>query len=181
LRAALARIFGIRTEARDFAYGARGERLIGRKLDRWGRRGGWHVLHAVPVGRNGADIDHVLIGAFGIITINTKRTRGSVWAAEHTMMINGTRVDYLRDSRYERERVNKLWNKAQGRHVPVSTAIVFVGAKNFTLRSGGPRDVVVLRDARALRGWLRRRGTVLTPEQVVTLYDLARRPSTWQQ
>jgi hypothetical protein len=180
-RAAWAAMFGIRTEAANFAFGARGERVIGRKLDRWAQRGGWHVLHAVPVGRNGADIDHVLIGAFGIITINTKRTRGAVWAAERTMMINGVRVDYLRDSRYERQRVSRLFEQAQGGYVPVSTAIVFVGAKSFTVRSGGPHDVAVLRDARALRGWLRRRGTVLTPERAVALYELARRTSTWQR
>ncbi|MBO2465725.1 NERD domain-containing protein [Actinomadura sp. LCR2-06] len=79
--------------------GAKAERVIGGRLDKWARKHGWHVLHAVPVGRRGADIDHVLIGPFGVVTINTKSTRGKVWVAENGMMVGGTKVDYLRNSR----------------------------------------------------------------------------------
>ncbi|MDL4815228.1 hypothetical protein [Actinomadura opuntiae] len=53
-RAWLAAMFGARTESRDFAVGAKAERTVGGKLDKWARKHGWHVLHAVPVGRNGA-------------------------------------------------------------------------------------------------------------------------------
>jgi len=180
LGSGLARILRIRTKAGDFAFGTRGERVIGRKLDRWARRGGWQVLHAIPVGQDGANVDHILIGGFGVVTINTKRTRGAVWAGEHAMMLNGAKVDYLRDSRRERERVGKLLEVAHGSPVPVSTAIVFVGARRFTVRDGGPRDIAVHRNARALRRWLRRRGTVLAPDRVTAIYELARNPVTWK-
>lgn len=176
----LAAIVGIRTEARDFAFGAKGERVVGRKLERWAAKRGWHVLHAVPVGRKGADIDHVLIGPYGVITVNTKTTRGKVWVAEQGMVVSGTKVDYLRNSRYEAQRTRGLLARAYGRHVPVQSVIVFVGATGFTVRGEGPRDVAVLRDLRAFRRWLRRRGTVLTPEQVSKVYELACQPSTWQ-
>ncbi len=43
-----AKALGIRTTAGSFAMGARGEREVGRKLNRWAARNGWHVLHAVP-------------------------------------------------------------------------------------------------------------------------------------
>jgi hypothetical protein len=56
-----AAVLGIRTSAEQFAAGARGERAVGRQLNRWAARYGWHVLHAVPVGQRGADIDHVVI------------------------------------------------------------------------------------------------------------------------
>lgn len=177
----LAGLFGIRTEARDFAVGAKGERVVGRTLERWAAKRGWHVLHAVPVGRNGADIDHVLIGPYGVITVNTKTTRGKVWVAPNGMVVSGTKVDYLRNSRHEARRTRELLTRAYGRHVPVQSAIVFVGAKGFTVRDGGPKDVAVLPNLRGLRRWLRRRGTVLTPGQAAGLYDLARRPDTWRR
>src|ERR1700760_3533555 len=44
-------LLGIRTSARTFAAGARGERTVGRQLNKWAARYGWHVLHAVPVGQ----------------------------------------------------------------------------------------------------------------------------------
>ncbi|MGH3156355.1 MAG: hypothetical protein ACRDNF_07265 [Streptosporangiaceae bacterium] len=44
---ALARLFGVRTSEQAFAQGARGERVIGRKLNRWAAASGWHVLHAI--------------------------------------------------------------------------------------------------------------------------------------
>ncbi len=175
-----ARLSRRRNEALDYAYGAGGERKIGRKLTRWAARQGWHVLHAVPVGNKGSDIDHVLIGPFGVVTLNTKRTRGKVWVAEHAMMINGHKVDYLRNSRHEASRARTLLTRSHGQDVPVTGAIVFVGATGFTLRGGGPPDLTVLRNAAALRGWLRSRPTILTPDQIATLYDLARKPSTWQ-
>lgn len=179
-RTRIAGLFGVRTEARDFAFGAKGERAIGRRLDRWAGKRGWDVLHAVPVGRNGADIDHVLIGPFGVVTVNTKATRGTVWVAENGMMVSGTKVDYLRNSRFEAKRARSLLGRAHGRHVPVQPVIVFVGAKGFTVRGGGPKDVAVLKDVRALRRWLARRGTVLEPDQVAGVYEVARTPATWR-
>ena len=137
-------LLGFRSAARLFAIGAKGERIVGRRLDRWAARGGWHVLHAVPVGRNGADIDHVVIGPFGAVTINTKATGTSVWVGPYGMRIGGTTVDYLRKSRAERARVARLLAHAVGAHVPVQSVIVFVGARRFTRSRGGPRDVVVL-------------------------------------
>jgi hypothetical protein len=74
---------GIRTSAQQFAAGARGERTVGRQLNRWAARYGWHVLHAVPVGRRGADIDHVVIGPFGVVTVNTKATSTAAWVGEY--------------------------------------------------------------------------------------------------
>lgn len=68
---AAARLVGVRTAARSFAIGARGERVVGGKLNRWAAAADWQVLHAVPVGHRGTDIDHVIIGPFGLVTVNT--------------------------------------------------------------------------------------------------------------
>ena len=146
----------MRTSARQFAAGARGERTVGRQLSRWATRYGWHVLHAVPVGQRGADIDHVVIGPFGVVTVNTKTTGAAVWVGEYGLTVGGQPVDYLRKSRHEADRAGRLLHRATGLEVPVQAAIVFVGPRKVTVRGGGPADVAVLPTPRALRHWLHR-------------------------
>jgi hypothetical protein len=172
-------MLGMRSSARLFAIGARGERVVGRRLNRWARRRGWHVLHAVPVGHQGTDIDHVIIGPFGVVTVNTKATRTSVWVGEHGMKVGGTTVDYLRKSRAEAARAARLLAPVAG-GVPVRAVIVFVGARQFKIARGGPRDLAVLPSPRALRRWLARQPAVLDPARVAAVYAAARLPATWQ-
>jgi hypothetical protein len=175
-----AKALGIRTTAGSFAMGARGEREVGRKLNRWAERNGWHVLHAVPVGRAGADIDHVVIASFGVVTVNTKTTKTRVWVGEYGMTVGGKSVDYLRKSRAEARRAGRLLGRATGITVPVQAVIVFTGAQRFSVRRGGPPDIAVLAAPRALRGWLRKQPSVLGNEQVEVIYQAARNPATWQ-
>jgi Nuclease-related domain len=173
-------LLGIRTQARSFSIGARGERVVGRRLDTWAARHGWRVLHAVPVGQRGTDIDHVVIGPFGVVTVNTKVTGTSVWVGEHGLTVGGKTVPYVRKSRAEAERARKLLAGAVGRPVPVQPAIVFVGARRFIRHRGGPPDVAVLRAPRDLHRWLRRQRRVLEPDQVELIYQAARDPASWQ-
>jgi Nuclease-related domain len=175
-----AAVLGIRTSAQSFAAGARGERTVGRQLSTWAARYGWYVLHAVPVGRRGADIDHVVIGPFGVITVNTKTTVTAVWVGEYGLTVGGKSVDYLRKSRSEASRAGRLLDRATGFSVPVQPAIVFVGARRVAIRRGGPPDVAVLPSPRALRQWLRKQAPVLEPGQVDAIYAAARRPASWQ-
>jgi hypothetical protein len=173
-------ILGIRTAARSFAIGAKGERAVGRKLNRWAARQGWYVLHAVPVGQRGADIDHVVIGPFGVVTINTKVTRGGVWVGEYGMTVAGKSVDYVGKSRAEASRAHRLLVRAAGIDVPVQPAIVFVRSLRFAIRKGGPADVAVMPSPRALRNWLCRQRSTLDPYQVVVIYEAARQPASWK-
>jgi hypothetical protein len=175
-----AAVLGIRTSAQSFADGARGERTVGRQLSKWAARYGWYVLHAVPVGRRGADIDHVVIGPFGVITVNTKTTVTAVWVGEYGLTVGGKPVDYLRKSRSEASRAGRLLDRATGLSVPVQPAIVFVGARRVAIRRGGPADVAVLPSPRALRQWLQKQAPVLEPSQVDAIYEAARRPASWQ-
>ena len=175
-----AKALGIRTTAGQFAKGARGEREVGRKLNEWAARNGWHVLHAVPVGRAGADIDHVVIASFGVVTVNTKSTKTSVWVGEYGMTVGGKSVDYLRKSRAEARRAGQFLGRATGIAVPVQAVIVFTGADRFSVRRGGPPDIAVLAAPRALRRWLEKQPSVLGNEQVEVIYQAARNPATWQ-
>jgi Nuclease-related domain len=175
-----AAMLSIRTSAQQFAAGARGERAVGRQLNRWASRYGWHVLHAVPVGRRGSDIDHVVIGPFGVVTVNTKTTGTAVWVGEYGLTIGGKPVDYIRKSRHEADRAGRLLRRATGLEVPVQSAIVFVGARKVTVRGSGPADVAVLPTPRALRRWLHQQPPALQPDQVEAIYGAARRPASWQ-
>ena len=161
--------------------GARGEREVGRKLNQWAARNGWHVLHAVPVGQAGADIDHVVIAPFGVVTVNTKTAKTNVWVGEHGMTVGGKSVDYLRKSRAEARRARQLLGRATEIEVPVQAVIVFTGAQRFTVRRGGPPDIAVLAAPRALRGWLQKQPSVLGNEQVEVIYQADRNPATWQR
>jgi Nuclease-related domain len=175
----IGKALGIRTTAESFAMGAKGEREVGRKLNRWAARNGWHVLHAVPVGRAGADIDHVVIAPFGVVTVNTKTTKTRVWVGEYGMTVGGKSVDYLRKSRAEARRAERLLGRAAKTALPVQAVIVFNGAHPFSVRRGGPPDVAVLGSPRALHRWLRNQPAVLSNEQVDAIYQAARNPATW--
>ena len=160
--------------------GARGEREVGRKLNRWAAQNGWHVLHAVPVGQAGADIDHVVIASFGVVTVNTKTTKTKVWVGENGMTVGGKSVDYLRKSRAEARRAGRLLGRATGIAVPVQAVIVFTGSQRFSVRRGGPPDIAVLAAPRTLYRWLQKQPSVLGNEQVEVIYQAARNPATWQ-
>jgi hypothetical protein len=47
--------------------------LVAGQLDKLMRRDPrWRCRHSIPVGSNGADIDHLVIGPGGVFTLNTK-------------------------------------------------------------------------------------------------------------
>jgi hypothetical protein len=176
----VAGLLGIRTSAYTAASGARGERTVGRQLNKWAARYGWHVLHAVPAGQPGAEIDHVVIGPFGVVTVTTKATGAAVWVGRHALTIGGKSVDDVHKSHHEAARAARLLSRATGQDVPVQPAIVFVGFPRVTIRRGGPADVAVLPSTSQLRRWLRRRPPVCPPDHVAAIYQAARRPARWQ-
>src|ERR1700683_1006810 len=135
-----AKTLGIRTEAESFAIGAKGERQVGRKLNRWATQNGWHVLHAIPVSRSGTDIDHVIVGSFGVVTVNTKTTKTRVWVGEYGMTVGGKTVDYLRKSRAEARRAAQALTRATRIEVPVRPVIVFTGGGRVFVAPGGAGD-----------------------------------------
>jgi len=61
-------------------WGVLGERRVAAHLARLGPE--WCVLHSIPIGTKGKDIDHLVIGPPGVFAINTKDHRGKrIWAA----------------------------------------------------------------------------------------------------
>lgn len=157
-----------------------GKEAVGQWLARLESRG-WRVLHAVPVGERGSDIDHVLIGPGGVFTLNTKTHPGaSVWVGARAIMVNGHKQPYLRNSRFEAQRASKLLTEAMGRPINVGSALVILTdtfVPNLTIKQQ-PEGVVVLHRLNLVRHFAHRQG-VLSPTEVEAIYDVARRPSTW--
>ncbi len=173
-----ARLFGPPLPDHSWRVGARGEQLVGQQLARLTAKDPrWMCLHAVPVGTEGSDIDHVVIGPAGVFTLNTKHhPNGRVWVSPRTVMVNGTRVPYLRNAHHEAERASQLLSAAAGFPVDVQGVVVVIAA-SLTVKDQ-PTDVIVI-GRRQLRRWLQRLSPQLTAENVAAVYDAARRSTTW--
>ena len=172
----LARVFGGKTDERAWRVGAVGEERVGAELAKLG--GEWKVIHAVEVGNRGSDIDHVVIGPAGVFTLNTKRhPGGKAWVGERTLMVNGQKVQYLRNSRHEAQRAQRMLSAACDREVVVRAAIVFVDLETFTVKQSPPDVDVTTR--KRLAGWLRSLPVTLTFDEVEQIHTVARLSTTW--
>jgi hypothetical protein len=180
VRTFLARAVDAKTDERAFRVGADGEEAVGPRLERLVKRG-WHVLHSIPVGERGSDIDHLLIGPGGLYTINTKNHPGkTIWVGEHAILVSGQKTPYLRNSRYEAERVRKAMLRELGEELPVRAVLVLLTGTlipRVTIKKR-PEDVLVL-DRMDVPGAFKRAPQRLTPEAVERVYDVARRSTTW--
>ena len=153
----------------------RGELDVARRLEVLGPD--WTVLHAVPIGTRGSDVDHVAVGPAGVFTINTKfHEDAKVWVGSRA---SGERAAQGPSSkrRYEAERVGKLLAATTGGDVTVTGIVAIVGAKEITVREQ-PADVRVLRATELVR-WLRRQKPQLQPERVEKLAMTMSRRDTW--
>lgn len=177
----LARGLDAKTDERSWRVGADGEESVGARLEKL-RTDGWQLLHSVPVGKRDSDIDHVLIGPGGVFTLNTKtHPKANIWVGRTTVMVNGHKQPYLRNSRFEADRAAKLLSHAVGRTVDVTPALVFLTdtfLPNVTIKDR-PEDVLIL-DRLDIPRYFRRRPAVLTPSEVEQLFDTARRSTTWR-
>jgi hypothetical protein len=121
--------------------GALGEQTVGRELDRLPH--GWHAFHSLPVGTGASDIDHVVIGPPGIVTINTKHHRGArIWVRGLNVTVNGRRQQYLRAAQHESQRAVRTVSSGDGA-VPVTACLAIVGADRLDV-SGLPDGVLVV-------------------------------------
>lgn len=178
-RSSLARLLGrspLSDESRPWYVGALGELDVARRLESLGP--GWTVLHSVPIGTRGSDIDHLVVGPAGVFTINTKFHEGArVWVASRRLLVNGQAKDHLRNARFETTRTQKLLSAASGTEVPVRGLIAIVGAKEIKIRER-PEDVTVLAETQLTR-WVKRQKPRLDQTQLSTLAELVCNAPTW--
>jgi hypothetical protein len=132
--------------------GARGEESVGRILDGLVAKG-WLAIHDVSLGRG--NVDHVLVGPGGLVTIETK---------SHTGRIAVDRIDerMLRQAYAEAKLIERVTDR------PVTPLLVFSRAY-LDRPVTRVRGVTVL-PARMLAGHLARRPPVLTPGEVADIH-----------
>lgn len=177
----LRRIFLGKNAYSTWERGLIGEQLVERelyrlvKIDPW-----WGFINSIPVGENGADIDHLVVGLPGVFTINTKYHRGcKVWVAGNTYMVNGQRQPFIRNARFEARRAAQLLSTACGFEVRASGLVVPTDSGDFTVREQ-PADVVVVNRAR-LVDYLTGLPQTLRPDQRERILSAARYSSTWHR
>lgn len=180
VRTFLARALRVHTDERAWRIGADGEEKVAAQLGKLqSKEPRWHVLHAVPVGENGSDIDHVVIGPGGVFTLNAKHHPGAkIWVGGTTFMVNGQRQPYVRNSAHEARRAARLLSAACGFPVTAMGVVVPVGADDVIIKT--PPDEVYVIYRRALVSWLRGRPGVLSEVDVDRIYAAARRSTTWR-
>lgn len=176
----LKRALDAKTDERAFRVGADGEEAVGARLDRLTKHGG-RVLHSIPVGKGKSDIDHLVITKGGVYPVNTKRhPGGTVWVGEHQIRVNGQPTNYIRNSRFEAERVRKTLLSHLAVEVPVKAVLVFLTGTvipQVTIKQM-PEDVLIL-DRMDLPGAFKRAPERISPEMIEQVYEIARRSTTW--
>ncbi|GAA2753696.1 nuclease-related domain-containing protein [Amnibacterium kyonggiense] len=178
-RTAVERLVGrdpIAPEARPWFTGAIGERAVAARLT--GLPAGWTVLHSLPVGRNGADIDHLVVGPGGVFTVNTKHhVDASVWVAGRTVLVNGSSSPIVQKAEAEARRIDRIVGGVLADPPAVRPVVAVVGAKRMRV-TRSPRTAEVLR-AEQLRRFLRSQPERLSAAEVRALVARFEDPATW--
>lgn len=179
VKSTLARVLGVHTEERAWRLGADGEELVAAQIGKAQRKDSrWRVLHSIPVGSRGSDIDHLLIGPGGVFTVNAKHhPKAKIWVGGNTLLVDGHRTDYIRNARHEASRAAALLTKAVGAAVHVQGLVVTVNAADIKIKSQ-PDDVWVTWRNNLCK-WILALGPILNDDVVEAIYEKARRSTTW--
>lgn len=166
----------VKSDERNWRRGARGEEVVGRRLDQLPRES-WAVVHDLTIGTRGANLDHLVIGPPGVFALNTKHLTGKVTAYDKALLHNGHKTTYVRDSMREARTVQQRLSAAVGREVRAWGVIVLMGCELDVKKRPVNCSVV---GRKHLPGWfLRLPGQTLAPGEVLELERAARTPSTW--
>ena len=93
-----------------------------------------------------------------------------------TVLLNGTRVEYIRNSEHEARRAGKLLSQACGLPVNVEPLLMVI-ARTLTVKEA-PENVTVLPPS-SVCAWLSTKPRCLSQDAVDAIYDQARRSTTW--
>ncbi|WP_349898337.1 nuclease-related domain-containing protein [Parafrigoribacterium soli] len=178
-RSVWARLFGVSpigTESEPFFAGAVGELHVGELLAQLDSD--WTVLHAVPVGQEGADLDHLLVGPAGVFTVTTRNHPGlAIAVSGRSVLVDGLKRAHIRAAEHDLGRAERRLTAALGQPVVVTGLLVFVEPLSLSLR-GTPKDIEVLASAE-LVPWLEAQPAVFDAVEVQRIARAAELPETW--
>lgn len=139
---------------------------------------GWHVVHAVPLGRQGTVVEHLLIGPGGIFSITSHAHPGErIHIHDRAIDVDGRAVPYLRDARFEATRVQAVLRSAVGSELSVRAVLVLQGILE-TAPGPQPEDALVVARhdvPRVFRHFPQR----LEPARADAIAAIARQRTTW--
>ncbi|MDD7935521.1 DUF5710 domain-containing protein [Actinomycetospora straminea] len=146
------------------------------------RRPPWRVLHGVPVGPGSGEVDHVLVGPPGVVTVRTAHHPGAAVRVDGDhLTVDDEVVDHVSPARAEAERASRLLAAARGdAEAPPATAALAVVAASVATAPGGtwPRGVLLAVPANLPRR-ITSLPTALADDEIDELYAVARRLGTW--
>lgn len=147
------------------------------RLDRL-QLAGWHVLHDVPVGRQGSVVGHLLIGPPGAFAVAERpRSDEEVFVVDgRSLSADGHAVSDLRAVRLTAARAGSLLRTAVGTPVAVRGVLVVHGI--VEVRRPSPYESLVVDDAQVPDVFTSMPGH-WTPGRVDAVTAIARRRSTW--
>ncbi|GGI07033.1 hypothetical protein GCM10011354_22070 [Egicoccus halophilus] len=169
------RLFDVKTPERAWAKGAAGEEAVGRRLARLPEP--WAVVHDLPIGTRGANLDHLVLGPSGVFSLNTKHLSGRVTVYDRAVLVNGRKTDVVPKLLREAALVQKRLTAAAGQDVNVWAVLVVMGCELEIRRR--PSDFSVVGRRSLPRWFVRQRATAWPPAQIAELERLARWPQTW--
>lgn len=153
------RLLRVHTDERAWRVGGQGEQRVGAILDQLPETD-WLVLHDLVLNQRGTNVDHLVVGPPGVVTINTKHhPGGKVWVASRALYVNGNS-----QSRYRPAAVREAERVGAGiaQHSTVEftvTPLLLILCQEMKIKKR-PSDVAVMRGIH-LRRWLLRRKAVL--------------------
>jgi hypothetical protein len=173
----VSRLAGVHCDERAWRLGAKGEEIVAKELAGLGSE--WRVLHSVPLGDGGADVDHLVIGPPGVFSINAKYHKYATVSVDgDAVLVNGEPRPYVGKSRREARGVSEILSSAASVPIEVQGVVVVVVNAGQLLTHQQPRDVVVV-DRRRLRRWLHSGPAVQDGADGTKIFELARRSSAW--
>jgi hypothetical protein len=157
-----------------WSVGFVGEEAVGIELSRLGPN--WSVLHGVPLGDRGADIDHVVVGPSGVVCINTKHHRNlRVDVRGEAIFVGGRYQRYAVASGYEAERAEAIVRGVLPT-APVRSLLVVVGGQLRVHEQPAKTTVLPSKD---LARWIEALPVRLSPDEVAKLRQHLRQSATW--
>ncbi|WP_146843394.1 nuclease-related domain-containing protein [Cellulomonas composti] len=139
---------------------------------------GWHVVHDVPLGRQGSVLEHLLIGPGGIYTVAERRHPGSLVRVHgRNLTVDGAATGYLHAARMEAQRVQGLLLAAGCAEVRVRSILV-VQAELETDGVPDPDGTLVVTRT-LLPAAVRAMPAALEPDRIAALANVARQRVTW--
>jgi hypothetical protein len=170
--AGLAWLLRFRVSADTLAWrrGAAGERRTARLLAPLERHG-WAVLHDLAIPGSAANIDHLVIGAGGVLVIDSKQYRGRLRLDAYGMLWHGRHllVSTLRKTRWTADRADEVLGIAD-LQIPAIVAVHGASVPWGRVHTDGATVV----PARRVPDLLQALPPILGPERVAWLADRAR-------